>query len=79
MTVYLNFASHMSYQATRLYHESSTFDHSDPANIFQLEIETQPNPGFVRPKTAVLQICVLHIPFQSVDKDSHPIYECKDH
>ena len=62
-----------------LYFESSTFGHKDPANISQQEIEKQPNLGFGQPKTAALQKYVLHTPFQSADKDFHPIYAGKDH
>jgi len=79
MTGHLPFVSHTSYPDTRLYHESSTFGHKDPANISQLETGKQPNLGSGQPKTAALQIYVIHTPFLFVDKDFHPFYKGRDH
>lgn len=73
------FVSHMSYPDTRLCHESSLFGHKGPANISLQEIEKRPGLGFDQPKTGVQQLCVIHTPFQFVDRDSPPVYEGKDH
>jgi len=79
MTVHLPFVSHRSCLDTRLYHESSTFGHKDPANISQLERGKQPNLGSGQPKTAMLQICVIHTPSLFFDKDFHPSCRGRDH
>lgn len=64
---------------TRLYHESSTFDHKDLANISQQAIRKPRGPDFAQPKILMLPIYVLHTLFQFVDKDFLPSYAGKDH